>query len=212
MPGSGNGAAAPPRDTAFSGAVLCGGASRRMGRDKALLEVEGQAMAVRVAAALVDAGADPVVAVGGDADALAAVGLEVVADETPGEGPLGGLVTALAVAPRPIVFAAACDLVSPSASAIAATVDALVAEPEDTGDTGQRGLPAVAVPVVGGRRQWMHAAWRTAAERPLRAAFAAGERAVHAAVAAGRLRVVDLELPDAAVADADSPADLPGAL
>jgi molybdopterin-guanine dinucleotide biosynthesis protein A len=205
MPVAGNGEPAP-RNRAFAGAVLCGGASRRMGRDKALLEIEGQAMAVRVAGALVDAGADPVVAVGGNADALATLGLHGVADEHPGEGPLGGLVTALGASPEPVLFVAACDLTSPSASAIAATVDALAAALGDPGDPRD---PSVAVPVVDGRRQWMHAAWRTAAEAPLRAAFEAGERAVHAAVSVGRLRVVDLELPDPAVADADTPADLP---
>ena len=68
---------------------------------------------------------------------------------------------------------------------------------------------AVAVPVVAGRRQWMHAAWRSGAAAPLGAAFEAGERAVHAAVAAGPLRVVELALPAGAVADADTPADLP---
>lgn len=212
-PGTPGGRPGRPGDVAFAGAVLCGGASRRMGRDKSLLEVEGQAMAVRVAAALVDAGADPVTAIGGDADALAAVGLNVVADDDPGEGPLGGVLTALRVSTAPIVFVAACDLVSPSASAVTATVEALVEAFDGVSETRDPAVavPAVAVPVVGGRRQWMHTAWRTAAEGPLRAAFAAGERAVHAAVAAGRLRVVDLELPDPAVADADTPADLPGA-
>ena len=63
---------------------------------------------------------------------------------------------------------------------------------------------------MAGRRQWMHAAWRAGAGAPLRAAFAAGERAVHAAVAAGGLPVVELALPGATVADADTPADLPG--
>jgi molybdopterin-guanine dinucleotide biosynthesis protein A len=208
MPIAGNGAVARPRDIAFAGAVLCGGASRRMGRDKALLEIEGQAMAVRVASALIDAGAEPVVAVGGNADALATLGLAGVADEHPGEGPLGGLVSALRASPEPVVFVAACDLTSPSASAIATTVGALAAALADPGEPRD---PSVAVPVVDGRRQWMHAAWRTAAEAPLRAAFAAGERAVHAAVSVGRLRVIDIELPDPdpAVADADTPADLP---
>ncbi|MGH9187147.1 MAG: NTP transferase domain-containing protein, partial [Acidimicrobiales bacterium] len=41
----------------WSGAVLCGGASRRMGRDKALLVVDGSALAVNVAEALRTAGA-----------------------------------------------------------------------------------------------------------------------------------------------------------
>jgi molybdopterin-guanine dinucleotide biosynthesis protein A len=183
--------------TAFAGAVLCGGASRRMGRDKALVPVAGRALALRVADALRRAGAADVTAVGGDLAALGALGLPGVPDEAPGEGPLGGVLTALAAAAagRPVVFVAACDLVQPDPAAVGATVAALDADP--AGD--------VAVPVVGGRRQWMHAAWRTRAAPPLAAAFAAGERAVHAAVAAAGLRVVDVAVAPAAVADADTP-------
>lgn len=184
----------------FAGAVLCGGASRRMGTDKALLAVDGEAMAVRVAAALRAAGADPVLAVGGAGDALTAAGLATVPDQVPGAGPLGGIVTALAASAEPIVFVASCDLVAPAAVAVEATVAALAGRPD----------ASVAVPVVDGRRQWMHAAWRGAAAAPLGAAFDAGERAVHAAVAAAPLRVVELGLPADVVADADTPADLPG--
>ncbi|HJR26495.1 MAG TPA: NTP transferase domain-containing protein, partial [Acidimicrobiales bacterium] len=41
----------------FTGVVLCGGRSTRMGRDKALLELHGVPMARRVADALTAAGA-----------------------------------------------------------------------------------------------------------------------------------------------------------
>jgi molybdopterin-guanine dinucleotide biosynthesis protein A len=181
--------------TAFAGAVLCGGASRRMGRDKALLSVDGRALALRVADTLRAAGADPVLAVGGDLAALAALGLAGVPDQEPGAGPLTGILTALAQATAPVTFVAACDLVAPSAEAVTATLAALEAAD-------------VAVPLVDGRRQWMHSAWRAGAAAPLAAAFDAGERAVHAAVAAAGLRVVDVSLPAAAVADADTPADL----
>lgn len=182
--------------TAFAGAVLCGGASRRMGRDKALVCVDGRPLALRVADVLRAAGAESVLAVGGDLEALAALGLPGVPDEDPGAGPLTGILTALAQASAAVTFVAACDLVTPSAEAVTATVAALGREDE------------VAVPLVEGRRQWMHAAWRAGAAAPLAAAFAAGERAVHAAVAAAGLRVVDLSLPPAVVADADTPADL----
>jgi molybdenum cofactor guanylyltransferase len=182
---------------AFAGAVLCGGASRRMGRDKALLCVDGRALALRVADALGAAGADPVPAVGGDLDALAALGLAGVPDQEPGAGPLTGILTALAQELAPVTFVAACDLVAPSPEAVTATVAALGAAEDE-----------VAVPLVDGRRQWMHAAWRAGAAAPLAAAFAAGERAVHAAVAAAGLRVADVALPAEAVADADTPADL----
>ena len=210
--------APPPPVPRFAGAVLCGGASRRMGRDKALIEVDGRPLAARVADAVVEAGAGAVVAVGGDLAALRAAGLAAVPDDEPGAGPLVGVVTALAVAgsggatarregaapvaARPsddIVFVAACDLVDPSPAAIAATVRALAGS--EAGD--------VAVPLVDGRRQWVHAAWRRHARAPLAAAFEAGERAIHAAVAASGMRVVDVTLDARAVADADAPADLP---
>jgi molybdopterin-guanine dinucleotide biosynthesis protein A len=184
---------------AFAGAVLCGGASRRMGRDKALIEVDGRALARRVADALAAAGAVAVVAVGGDGPALRRLGLATVPDDAPGAGPLGGIVTALGAATAPIVLVAACDLTAPSPPALTATVAALGTDP------GAR----VAVPVVGGRRQWVHAAWRGSCRAPLAASFAAGERAVHAAVAAAALGVVEVALDPAALADADTPAELP---
>ena len=53
--------------TTPAGAVLCGGASRRMGRDKALVDVDGVAMAERVARALDAAGCAAVRFIGGDA-------------------------------------------------------------------------------------------------------------------------------------------------
>ena len=185
---------------AFSGAVLCGGASRRMGRDKAVIAVDGRSLAGRVADAIDAAGADAVVAVGGDAAALTAEGLIVVADDEPGAGPLAGILGGLAHHDTSdIVFVGACDLVAPSSAAIVATVRALADRPGAD----------VAVPVVDGRRQWMHAAWRRRAAAPLAAAFAAGERAVHAAVAATGLTVVELDVAPANVADADAPTDLP---
>jgi molybdopterin-guanine dinucleotide biosynthesis protein A len=189
--------AGPP----FGGAVLCGGGSRRMGRDKALIAVGGRALALRVADALGAAGASEIVAVGGDGAALAALGLPTVPDAAPGAGPLTGILTALGrPGPGDVVFVAACDLVAPTPSAVAATVAAL--EAADDADA--------AVPVADGRRQWLHAAWRRRCAGPLGAAFAAGERAVHAAVAMAGLRVVELAVEGAALADADTPADLPG--
>jgi len=93
-----------------AGAVLTGGTSRRMGRDKATLEIDGVAMARRVADALIAAGCAPVVAVGGDATRLGAIGIPVVDDDWPGEGPLGGIITALRHSERAAVVVAACDL------------------------------------------------------------------------------------------------------
>src|SRR5690606_27534372 len=70
------------------GAVLCGGASRRVGGDKALIRLDGRAPAVRGARALAAAGAGLLEAVGGDVRALRAAGQAVAPDRAPGPGPL----------------------------------------------------------------------------------------------------------------------------
>jgi molybdenum cofactor guanylyltransferase len=74
-------------------AVLAGGASRRMGRDKATLPVGGVELAslALAAAALV---ADPVVLVAPEGHPARRLAARVVTD--PGEGPLAALVAALA--------------------------------------------------------------------------------------------------------------------
>jgi molybdopterin-guanine dinucleotide biosynthesis protein A len=184
---------------------LCGGLSSRMGQDKALLLLQGEPMAVRVARAQAAAGAEEVVAVGGDPVGLSAAGLAWLADDSPGEGPLGGVLTSLRHLPYDIVLVASCDLVSPAAEALAATVAALRDEPSAD----------LAVPVQGETEQWLHAAWRHRALDALAAQFAAGERAVHRAVEmAGLVAVAVASLDAAALLDVDVPDDLlrnPGA-
>jgi molybdopterin-guanine dinucleotide biosynthesis protein A len=78
---------------AAAGYVLAGGQSRRMGRDKALLVEAGLPLVVRMASAVeAAAGNCVVVAPAGRYEGL---GLPVLADVWPGEGPLGGILTAL---------------------------------------------------------------------------------------------------------------------
>ena len=164
-----------------------------MGTDKALLEVDGQPMAVRVAEAMGAAGAARVIAVGGDAAELRAAGLEVVPDRWRGAGPLGGIVTALEAADAPITLVAGCDLVQPTPAAMRAVVEALAADPSVD----------VAVAVTE-RPQWAHAAWRARAIGPLREALDRGERAVHraaSALAIAQVRGID----PLATRDADTP-------
>jgi molybdenum cofactor guanylyltransferase len=69
----------------IAGLLLTGGASRRMGSDKALLEVDGQRLVDR-AAAVLTAVADPVVEVGPGWS-----GLPAVREDPPGSGPLAAL-------------------------------------------------------------------------------------------------------------------------
>ena len=98
-----------------------------MGTDKSLIELDGVAMAERVATTLEAAGCDPVVFVGGDERALAVTGRRFVPDRWPGEGPVGGVVTALeAVAgSQPVgVVVCACDLPDLTVDAVRAVIGA----------------------------------------------------------------------------------------
>ncbi|MGH9119742.1 MAG: molybdenum cofactor guanylyltransferase [Acidimicrobiales bacterium] len=186
--------------TSFAGAVLAGGTSRRMGVDKAALLVDGRALVSRVVDALVAAGATTTMVVGGDPRMLGELGVVPVADLWPGAGPLGGIATALADADTELVAVLACDLVAPDPRSIERVVAALHDTP--TAD--------LVVPMVDGRRQWLHAAWRRRARTRLERALESGERAVHRAVEASDLEVVDVaDLPAAAVADADTVEELP---
>ncbi|CAN5718203.1 molybdenum cofactor guanylyltransferase [soil metagenome] len=93
-----------------AGAVLCGGASRRMGTDKSILPIDGVPMAERVAQALEAAGCAPVALIGGDPARLADLRRPFIADRWPGQGPLGGVITALHASNGTDVVVAACDL------------------------------------------------------------------------------------------------------
>lgn len=181
---------------AFAGAVLCGGDSRRMGRDKALTPLGGVPLARRVADALIEAGASPVVVVGGDAPRLAALGLTVVPDRTPGEGPLGAVITALGALEVDIVAVLATDLVAPDPQSVRRLVAALAASDAD-----------VAVPTAGGRRHVHHAVWRRRCRPALLGAFTEGERAIKRAL--DRLAVLEVHDLDAGTLDdADDPVEL----
>jgi rhodanese-related sulfurtransferase/molybdopterin-guanine dinucleotide biosynthesis protein A len=167
-----------------------------MGTDKAFVELDGVPMVVRVATALRDAGASRVRVIGGDRERLAALGLDAVADAHPGEGPLGGVLTALAeAAPDALVAVLACDLREPSAAAIRTVVAALATDPGSV----------LALPVIDERPQWLHAVWRVGAARPaLTATFEAGERSIWRAVRGLRVREVH-DLDPLRLADVDTP-------
>jgi molybdopterin-guanine dinucleotide biosynthesis protein A len=183
----------------FDGAVLAGGSSRRMGRDKALIEApDGRPLALVGVEALRTAGATEVIVVGGDERGLRALGVSWVADLHPGEGPLGGVLTAFANTTAELVVVMACDMPGVDSEVPAALVAALAAAP----DSG------VAVAVVGEREQPLTACWRRSTARDaLRAAFVAGERAPRKVLSG--LGVVRVDgLPVSQLADVDSPEDL----
>lgn len=76
----------------FAGLVLAGGASRRMGRDKALLSVDGETLLERAQRLLLAAGADPVLVSGARPGGIP--------DCRPGLGPAGGLASVIQAQPQ----------------------------------------------------------------------------------------------------------------
>jgi molybdopterin-guanine dinucleotide biosynthesis protein A len=95
-----------------SGFVLAGGASKRMGRDKALLPYGGATLVEHVAKTVLEAAGS--VALVGDPDKLAQLGLPVFPDELPGCGPSSGIYTALRVTATDWNLVVACDMPSVS--------------------------------------------------------------------------------------------------
>ncbi len=183
----------------FTVAMLAGGASRRMGTDKALIDVDldGEPMAARVLVASILAGATEVLAIGGNQTELAGLGWSYVTDLWPGEGPLGGLITALERAEWPIVVILACDHPDIDPDEVRAMVEALVSnEAVDA-----------AIPVLEGHPYITHSVWRKQCIGTLRAAFDTGERAPSAVLrrlAWSPLRVVNYR----SIADIDTAAQL----
>lgn len=92
-----------------TGVVLAGGASRRMGQDKAALVLEGETMLARVVARLATATRE-VLVVGPAARARLVPGVRVVPDARRGLGPLGGIYSALLAAGTSRAFVVACDM------------------------------------------------------------------------------------------------------
>ena len=74
-------------------AIQAGGESRRMGRNKALVPFGGQALIAHVAARLAGLG-DELFVTAKQPDLYAFLGLPVYPDVVPGQGALGGLLTA----------------------------------------------------------------------------------------------------------------------
>jgi molybdopterin-guanine dinucleotide biosynthesis protein A len=191
------------RAVAFTGVVLAGGSSSRMGRDKAFIEVDGRPLVTIAVGALRAGGASRVVVVGGDAARIGALdpglhpGLDLIVDEHPGDGPLGGLVSGLRAADDPIAMVLACDMPAIDGDTVAFIVGALASH----------ATALVAAPRVGDRLQILTAAYRLTVLPVLDAAFVAGERAPRRAL--GPVEVTEVVGVDPnRLDDVDRPQDL----
>ena len=146
-----------------AGYVLAGGRSSRMGRDKALLPFRGGALGESVAR-VVEAAAGSVVIVGG----AELAGYSTIPDLFPGEGPLGGILTALRHSRAHWNLIVACDMPELTPAFLAELLDA--AEDADVDALLPAGPSGLAEPLC--------AVYHRRALRPIGEAFEAGIRKV----------------------------------
>lgn len=151
-------------------------------------------MATRVARAMIEAGATEVFAVGGDAETLSTLGLRIIPDQTPHEGPLAGVIAALRAASEEVVLVTACDMPWICENHVAGIVEAI-----DKFD--------VVMSAADGQLQPLHAAWTRASLEKLEAAFHLGERSPLRVILNLDYSVVDLGAGSWSI-DLDTPGDV----
>lgn len=93
----------------ITGVLLVGGESRRMGKNKALLEIEGKPLIQRNLEVL-DSVCSQVLISSREANLYTGYGYEVIPDVVKGKGPLVGLCSALRQADYEHIFLVACDM------------------------------------------------------------------------------------------------------
>jgi molybdenum cofactor guanylyltransferase len=177
-----------------AGFVLAGGASRRMGASKPLLPYLGNSLIEHVFSQVAIV-ADPVRIVGGR-DQLRGLNFEIVDDLFPGEGPLGGVITALETSQSEWNVIVACDMpaVSP------ADLRKLLNEARKTDCN-------VAIPVTpDGRRHPLCAVYRRNALEGLTFAWEEGVRRLQTALHRTRVEFVAWE-NSASLVNVNTPAE-----
>jgi molybdenum cofactor guanylyltransferase len=152
--------------TDLTGVVLCGGKSRRMGRDKAGLNVGGRTLLERAVRLLDSISSRTLLACGPDAR-YAELGLPLALDVRPDGGPLAGLEAALAACETEYLAALACDMPRAEGRVFLRLHDRAV----------ERNLDACLLETANGEEP-LFAIYRRSCLDPIRAALESGERKV----------------------------------
>lgn len=170
-------------DAAVRGYVLAGGASRRFGADKALVEIEGRTLLSRMCQVVSQsAGFVQVIA---PAVRYLDQNVKLIPDRWPDEGPLGGIITALRTTAESGAscewnLILSCDMPFLTREWLSYLVDRALA-------SGSQ----VVVPRSEYGLEPLCACWRTAATDSLEGAFAEGVRKVTDAMKRLRMEILD---------------------
>ncbi len=144
------------RPAPFSLAIIAGGQSRRMGRDKAFVKLGGKTLIQRLLERTVNLGQAETLLITNKPAAYAHLQLPMHGDALPGKGALGGIYTALLRAQCPTVLALACDMPFVSGRLLRFMLMQLDAQTD------------VVVPRVTGYPQSLHAIYRKTCLQPIR--------------------------------------------
>lgn len=174
---------------AVSGVVLAGGASRRMGRDKAGLMLGGRTLLQRQVHKLRSLGIADIMLSGAGLPALP--GVRVVPDELPGNGPLGGL--------------HACLRASGNDACLVVSVDAALVPAAALARLCQCHMGGVTVLRHGGWEEPLIGVYDRAAAARIAALLGEGERRVRALKGAVRWRYFDYLGPEELLANCNTP-------
>ena len=157
-------------------AVLAGGQSRRMGQDKAFLELDGRPLIAVIVERLRQV-ADEVIISTNDVERFADLADRCVQDIYPGVGTLGGLHAALAATRTPLMLAVGCDM--PDLNP--AVLDWFIHQAD--------GVDLVVLR-ADGYVEPLHAVYRTSCLAPIEATIQSGERCAYAFYDTIRVRYV----------------------
>lgn len=192
-------------------AILAGGASSRMGRDKALLTLaDGRVACAAVVEAARAAASRVVLLVDTEQHADRLLGMltpplpEVLLDRDPGSGPLASLAGALAAAEEQALVLLAVDmpLVRPAVlRALYARWREVTHGSLDPADGGPIG--GIVAPVIGGLTQPMPACYDTRLAGAATRLLGAGRRDLRALLGASEARVFPLSEAELAALDPD---------
>jgi len=145
----------------MTGAVLAGGQSRRMGANKAFIEVDGVPIIESVLAVLGEI-FDKRLIIADSVNLFEGLGAEAIPDFYKGAGSLGGIYTALLNSDSELTFVTACDMPDINKEA----VKRLISTPADDS--------LVIIPFIGNRLHPMHALYDKKCLKPIEAMIKAG--------------------------------------
>jgi len=170
--------------TCVAGYVTAGGQSKRFGQDKALVTLGGQVMLARMCRLVTEATGSATI-VADRQRQYAEFGAPVIEDLWPGEGPLGGIVTALLATQKAEAncewnLIVSCDMPFLTREFLAHLAARALASAQQA-----------VVPQSAHGREPLCACWRTSAAEELQTAFAGGMRRVNDALKQLRTEVLD---------------------